>query len=289
MKKNMRALSVLLVAVVLLTMVLAGCNGNQDQEDKPVLELGLVPWACANANSHMVKAVLEERFDVEVNLREMDAGLLWQSLATGDIDFMVTAWLPGTHAAYYEELKDDVVVLPSLYEGAAIGLVVPQYVTIDSIEELNAHADQFGGQIVGIDAGAGIMTAATQALTDYDLTLELLTSSDAAMTAELKAAYEEEEWVVVTGWAPHWKFDTFDLKFLEDPLLSFGGAETINPVTRLGFAEDYPEINAFLEGYFMTPAEFGSLIIAIDEQGDSTAGAEAWVAANRELVDSWFS
>jgi glycine betaine/proline transport system substrate-binding protein len=291
----MKRLSLLLM-LMLLTMALAltGCTDEPDvaetTEDTPVLELGYVQWACANANSHMVKALLEEKFDVEINLRSMDAGLLWQALATGDIDFMVTAWLPGTHAAYYAELQDQVVTLSPVYEGAAIGLVVPQYVTIDSIEELNENADRFGGQIIGIDAGAGIMTAATQALSDYNLDeMTLLASSDAAMTAELDVAYENEEWIVVTGWAPHWKFGTFDLKFLEDPLLSFGGEETINPVTRLGFADDYPQINAFLDNYFLTTEDFGALINSVEEHGDSDAGAKAWIAENRELVDSWFA
>lgn len=278
----------LLVVVVLTAMVFMGCN-TSTSTDKPVLELGYVQWACANANSHMVKAILEEKFDVEVNLRDMDAGLLWQSLATGDIDFMVTAWLPGTHGTYYEELKDELVNLGPVYEGAAIGLVVPQYVTIDSIEELNAHADEFGGKIVGIDAGAGIMGAAAQALTDYDMNMELITSSDAAMTAELKAAYENNEWVVVTGWAPHWKFGTFDLKFLEDPKLSFGGEETINAITRLGFAEEYQEINDFLESYSLTTAQFGSLINAMEDNDDYNMGAKTWIAENRDAVDSWFN
>lgn len=288
MKKR---ITTLIALVMLASLVLAGCGGKDDSagDEKPVIELGYVQWACANANSHMVKAILEEKFDVEVNLRDMDAGLLWQSVATGDIDFMVTAWLPGTHAAYYEELKDEVVDLGPLYEGARIGLVVPQYVEINSIEELNANADKFGGKIVGIDAGAGIMGAAGQAMTDYSLSdMELITSSDAAMTAELKAAYEAGEWVVVTGWAPHWKFGAFDLKFLEDPEGSFGGEETINPITRLGFAEDYPEINAFLDNYSLTVSDFGSLISAMEDHDDDNEGAKAWIEANQDLVDSWF-
>ena len=291
MKKKLSTIMAILIATI---MVFAGCNGTDESKgdtgDKPVIELGYVQWACANANSHMLKVLLEDKFDVEINLRDMDAGLLWQSLATGDIDFMVTAWLPGTHEAYYSELKDKIVDLGPLYEGAGIGLVVPEYVPIDSIEEINENADKFNGQIVGIDAGAGIMRAATQALTDYDMSdMELITSSDAAMTAELKVAYENNEWVVVTGWAPHWKFDKFNLKFLKDPMQSFGGEETINPITRLGFAEDYPEINTFLDNYSLSAAEFGALIASLDEHGDNIKGAKAWIADNSELVDGWFN
>ena len=83
---------------------------------------------------------------------------------------------------------------------------------------------------------------------------ELITSSGAAMMAEVEAAYPKEEWIAITGWAPHWMFAAYDLKFLEDPNGTYGTQETINPITRLGFAEDYPEINAFLDNYFMTEA-----------------------------------
>ena len=131
-------------------------------------------WACATANSYMVKNLLEEEFAVKVNLHDLQAGILWQSVATGDIDFMVTAWLPLTHQSYYEKLQDDMVDLGPLYNGAAIGLVVPAYVEIDSIEELNAHKDKFGGRIIGIDAGAGIMEATKNAIEVYDLELSLM-------------------------------------------------------------------------------------------------------------------
>lgn len=290
MKQKLLGLIAILVVSV---MVLAGCTSSEpsggDEGDKPVIELGYVQWACSNANSHMLKALLEEKYDVEVNLRDMDAGLLWQSVATGDIDFMGCAWLPYTHEAYYEELKDEVVDLGPIFNHAKIGLVVPEYVTIDSIEELNENADKFNGKIVGIDAGAGIMTAAAQAIENYGLDkMELVQSSDAAMTAELKTAYENNEWIVVTGWTPHWMFGAFDLKFLEDPNTDFGGGETINVVTKTGFADEYPEINAFLDNYSLDIAQYGSLISTMEEYDDDDEAAKVWIEENRDLVDSWF-
>jgi glycine betaine/proline transport system substrate-binding protein len=40
------------------------------------------------------------------------------------------------------------------------GLVVPAYVTINSIEELNANKDKFKGEIIGI--GGGLMLTRLQ-------------------------------------------------------------------------------------------------------------------------------
>jgi glycine betaine/proline transport system substrate-binding protein len=74
-----------------------------------------------------------------------------------------------------------------------------------------------GGRIIGIDPGAGIMAASEKALIEYELDYELVEGSDATMVATLKQAIDNNKWVVVTGWAPHWKFATWDLKFLDDP------------------------------------------------------------------------
>lgn len=51
-------------------------------------------------------------------------------------DAMVGAWLPSTHAEYYDTYKADPVDLGKNLHGTKNGLVVPDYVDIDSIEDL---------------------------------------------------------------------------------------------------------------------------------------------------------
>jgi len=268
-----------------------GNNGENGQNGEVLeeLELGYVNWACATATGYLAKNIFESELDMDVNLRDMQAGLMWQSLGTGDIDMILSAWLPLTHGQYYDEVEEDVELVRENYEGARIGLVVPEYVDIDSIEELNDHVDEFGGQIVGIDAGAGIMNATQEALEVYDLDYSLLESGDAAMTAELSTAIENEEWIVITGWTPHWKFAQFDLKFLEDPQDVYGGEETINSVTREGFADDFPWVQSFLENFYMTDEQLGGLIGLMEEVGDNDQAAQQWIEENRELVDEWLA
>ena len=55
-------------------------------------------------------------------------------------------------------------------------------------------------------------------LEDYELDdWTLVEGSSAAMVAELKKAYMNQEPIIITGWSPHWMFSSFDLKYLEDP------------------------------------------------------------------------
>ncbi|MDQ0351674.1 glycine betaine/proline transport system substrate-binding protein [Alkalibacillus filiformis] len=103
--------------------------------DGSVIEIVSTPWDTERSSSSVLSIVLEEHgFDVDVT--PVDPAIVFESLATGDADATVAAWLPFTHAGFYESVEDDIVDLGPNLEGAKIGLVVPGYMDIDSIEDL---------------------------------------------------------------------------------------------------------------------------------------------------------
>src|SRR5699024_8802950 len=145
-----------------------------------------------------------------------------------------------------------------------IGLVVPAYMDVDSIADLT---DEAGQTITGIEPGAGVVAASEQTLEDYDNLdgWEVQTSSSGAMTTELGSAIEKEEDIIVTGWSPHWKFQTYDLKYLDDPEGTFGEAETINTMVREGLEEDAPEAYQVLDNFNWTTDDIESVMLAVSE------------------------
>lgn len=295
----------ILAAVLIMGLVFAGCanvdgGGNGDngidnetpggiskEAPKETIKLGYVQWACAEASTHLAQAVIMDKLGYDVTVTSLEAGGLYAGLADGDLDAQTTAWLPITHKDYMDRYGDEMDDYGPLYNDARIGLVVPEYVGIDSIEELNANADKLEGRIVGIDGGAGIMQATEQAIEDYDLDMNLLESSDMAMTAALADAYMEEEWIVVTGWTPHWKFASFDLKFLEDPLGIYGGAEDIHVMARKGLDEEAPDVAGFLKNYFLEDYQLGAVIGAIADGAEPLDAARDWIAENEDVVEGW--
>jgi glycine betaine/proline transport system substrate-binding protein len=56
-------------------------------------------------------------------------------------DVFLDAWLPNSHKDYWADYEK--VVIGEAFSDATTGLVVPTYVTINSIEELNANKDKF--------------------------------------------------------------------------------------------------------------------------------------------------
>ena len=179
------------------------------------------------------------------------------------------------------------LILGPNLEGAAIGLVVPTYMEdVNSIEDLADHA---GKTITGIEPGAGVVAAAERALDEYENLegWEVQTSSSGAMATAFGQAYENEEEIVVTGWTPHWKFQKYELKYLEDPKGTFGEAESIHTMARQGLEEDLPEAYKVLDNFSWTPEEMEVVMTAIQDGEDPEDAAVAWVEANQDRVAEW--
>ncbi|MGC9452286.1 MAG: glycine betaine ABC transporter substrate-binding protein [Oceanipulchritudo sp.] len=251
------------------------------------LKIAYPNWAEGIAMTYLVKAVLEEEMDYEVELTQADPGVIYGAIAGGDQDFFLDAWLPHTHEPYWDEFGDKLDDLGPNFGYGITGLVVPAYVKIDSIDELNSIKDDLDGKIIGIGTGAGITKKTNEAIEEYDLDLVQVNSSGPAMTAALKDAIDEKRAIVVTGWKPHWKFGRYDLKVLRDPkgVYPIDGCKTI---ARKGFTEEYPEVAQFLTNFTLTEADLLDLMIKIDDSDDDVADvARDWMEDHEALVDSW--
>lgn len=263
--------------------------GAAQAQDKGTVHLAYVEWSSEVASTNVVRAVLEQA-GYEVDMTALSAAAMWQSVATGDADAIVAAWLPTTHEEYMNRVGDQVVDLGPNLDGTKLGLVVPAYTEVNSIAELNEHADDFNGEIIGIDPGAGLMGLTEEVVDTYDLDLNLRSGSGATMTAALANAIANEEDVVVTGWTPHWKFARWDLKYLEDPENVYGGAEQIHTVVRQGLEEDMPEAYAILDAFEWTPEQMGEVMLMNQEEdADPYENAKQWVEENQDVVEEWLN
>ncbi|HOP28062.1 MAG TPA: glycine betaine ABC transporter substrate-binding protein [Spirochaetota bacterium] len=281
----LKKITLLLLSLSLTAFVFAGCA---KKESKGTVKLVYVEWDCAVASTHVAKAVIEERLGYTVEVLPVAAAAMWQSIGAGEADAMTTAWLPVTHADYLAKVKDNVEDLGPNYKGAKIGLVVPSYVTIDTLADLKTNIAKFNNQIIGIDPGAGLMKLTEKYIKKNGVDAKLIEGSGATMTAALKDAIDKKEWIVVTGWAPHWKFGRWDLKILKDPKQEFGAEETINTVVRKGLKNDMPEVYNFLDKFNWSNVDISKVMVANQEKrADYNKTAREWVKENKEKVDSW--
>ncbi|SOC51021.1 glycine betaine/proline transport system substrate-binding protein [Chromohalobacter canadensis] len=256
-------------------------------QDKGTVNLSYVEWSSTVASTNVMRAVLEQA-GYEVKMSSLSAAAMWQSVATGDTDAFLAGWLPTTHEDYYAKLKDQLVDTGVNLDGTKLGLVVPAYSEVDSIADLNEHADDFDNKLTGIDPGAGIMRLTDKVVEEYDLDLNLQSGSGATMTAALKSAIANDEDIAVTGWTPHWMFARWDLKYLDDPKNVYGGAEQIHTIVRQGLKEDMPEAYAILDAFEWTAEDMGEVMLMNQEEdSDPYENAKQWVEDNQDMVQEW--
>lgn len=291
------------LAALGLTLGLAACSSDGDASsagtdasdrldngDLSSISIGIHSgWDEGIAVSHLFTVMLEDE-GYEVETGEAEAGLVYAGLAGGDYDVNFDMWLPSTHSDYLARYGDDLEQLGVWYDDAKLTIAVNEDAPITSLDELAAHADAFGGRIVGIESGAGL-TRITQdeAIPAYGLEdLDFVISSTPAMLAELKGATDAGEDVVVTLWRPHWAYDEYPIRDLEDPQGAMGAAEEIHTVGRAGFAADYPTLASWIAAFSLTDEQLFSLenrMFNEDGGADPDASARAWLDEHPTFVE----
>jgi glycine betaine/proline transport system substrate-binding protein len=277
------------------SLLLAGCAGTgstegdvtPDSESKGTITLGYIPsWTDGLSTAYLLENQLGE-LGYEVKMEELtEAGVLYAGLSNGDIDIYPSAWPEVTHADYMNEFGDGIEDLASYYSGASLTIAVPSYTDIDSLEDLAGNADMFGGEIIGIEPGAGL-TGVTQdsMMPAYGLDGEynLVTSSTATMLTSLGQAIDNNEDIVVTLWRPFWAYNAYDVKDLADPLGAMGETESLHFLGKLGFADEFPEAAEYIAGITLDDAAYGELegLVTSEEwEGDPAGAVSLWISEN---------
>ena len=155
-------------------------------------------------------------------------------------------------------------------------------------EENKSISEAVEYTITGIEPGAGLTGLSHTALEEYENLegWELAESSTAGMLTLLEQAIENEEPIIVSGWAPHYKFTQHDLKFLEDPKGSLGDIENIHTIARKGFEEEKPNAYQILDAFEWEVEDMESVMYEAQSSSFEEAAIN-WIEANQDKVDSW--
>lgn len=282
------------VGALSLGLTLAACStddatdGATGAADKKI-SIGIhAGWDEGIAVSHLFKVMLEDDGYV-VTTETADPGIVYTGLAGGGYDLNFDMWLPTTHSDYLEKYGDNLEQLGAWYDDARLTIAVNEDAPITSLAELAENADAFDNRLVGIEAGAGL-TRITQdeAIPGYGLEgMDYIVSSTPAMLAELKSRTDAGENVVVTLWRPHWAYDEFPIRDLEDPAGHMGGAEEIHTVARPGFSAEQPDVTALIKAFSLTDEQLASLENVMFNENDGTdpdASVRTWLEANPSFV-----
>ncbi|HJA60339.1 MAG TPA: glycine betaine ABC transporter substrate-binding protein [Candidatus Brevibacterium intestinavium] len=273
-------------------------DGSEDvadlEDDEKDVSLGIFNgWDESYATVYLIKNVLEED-GYTVKTEELDAGPMFTGVAQGDIDFFTDGWLPLTHESYIEQYGDKLVDHGCWYDNAKLTIAVNEDSPAQEIGDLKDMGDEYNNTLYGIDAGAGLTkTTQDKAIPEYGLdNLEFKISSTPAMLAQLKKSTDAGENVAVTLWRPHWAYDAFPVRDLEDPKGAMGDAERIFSFSGEEAAEEHPYVAQLLQNLVLDDDHLASLenLMFSDENygGDNHEKAVAdWLEENPDFVDQW--
>ncbi|MFO7966669.1 MAG: glycine betaine ABC transporter substrate-binding protein [Archaeoglobaceae archaeon] len=311
-KYNLKKL-IPILALVLVAILTAGCAQQPAEEtptptegegtatpteteveDKGTITLGIPPWSAPPVKGQIIKQILEDE-GYEVELQNLEIGIVYQQMATDNMDCTPSAWLPVTHKEYWDQYQADLEMVKENEPDTFLGLVVPQYVCdegVTSIPDLEGNADKFNGEIIGIEPGAGIMNNTEVALKEYGLEDEydLKPSSTSAMLASLESAINKEEWIVVPLWQPHGAYAQYELCNLESPKAIYqeGEGDYVGTVCRDDFQQDFPEAYDFFKEFEITAQTQSDWIYEYNIEGkDPEVVASEWIENNQDTVEEW--
>lgn len=158
---------------------------------------------------------------------------------------------------------------------------------MDSVAQLNDFVEEFGGRVIGIDPGAGMMRISQQIIDAYGLRYELVEGSEFAMLAAVSDAIRAGEWIVFLAWRPHFMFAQHDLKMLKEEQ-GFWHRDHVVKVARRGFADDFPQAARLIANWEMSLDDIERMINDIEVHNRSPREvAERWVQQNRDAVRRW--
>ena len=308
---------------ILLGAALAGfALGSPAQaaapESSEPIKIVMNNWTSQNVLAIVVGDLLEE-MGYTVEYVPSDGQLQFQAMAAGDLHFQVEVW-EGSH-------------LPAFQKGLEAGLVdygthdavtredwwFPSYMLekcpgLPSWEALDACADQFStaetspkGRFVGPPADWGKHYSERIESLGMNFT-EVPVGQAATLWAELQAAYDRQEPIVLFNWTPNFieaKFDGTFVEFpeyeaacLSDPAWGMNpdalydcGAPANGWLKKAGWPgieETWPMAHQLLQNVNFTNAQIASAAAMVDVDGLTPEEAAArWIEENEETWSAW--
>ena len=254
--------------------------------EQKALKMGMLAWEDTKSTSLITKKFLEkEGFKVDTT-EFAEWGIAFAALKKGDIDLLVSH-INYVASDYWSKSNSSLEKVSVASHGLNQGLVVPSYMPVDSVDQLNSVKDQVGGKIIGIEPGSGLMREVANAVKEYKLDYQLIEGSSPAMTAQLQGTLQRKEPIVTMLWTPSWMALRFDVKFLKDPKGVFAPPQSYYWIARKGWSAENPHARESLASVFVPIEDVSGISAALNTGKTMEAAVDDWWTRNASLVARW--
>jgi glycine betaine/proline transport system substrate-binding protein len=303
------------IGAVLAVALLAGCSGRTASTSSGTgitVKAAEFPWSAAKLTNAILAEVAARHPDLGVagiDTTALGPAPAWAGAQRGDIDLLAEVALPNQQELA-DKAKDRVTLVHQTYGGAKQGWFVPTYATqpgqplagLTSVTQLNDYAAALDGKLVDADPSFITTQQNAKRLAGYGITLQQVTSSEAAQLAELRRAYERQAPILVYLYHPHWVFNEFEMTQLQEPTpfqpdcFTSGSGACAMPdyaawtaaSTRL--QQEAPRFYALLQRFELPLPDIEAMLKSIDvDKQAADQVAKQWVEANQQRVQQWLA
>lgn len=315
----MRRISVLLCALG----IAVGSVGAARSAD---VVIGVPDWSSANVTAHVLKALLDREFDLDVDLEPGTNEEIFAAMDAGTEDIHPETWLPN-HSSLNAEyvLRRKSVVMSPKGVPARQGICVTRFTRdthgIRSVQDLadpakaaifDTNGDGLGEIWIGASDWSSTRIEKIRAKGyGYDKTMQLLEGDETVAVTAIDAAMASDKPLVFYCYEPHHIFELHELVFLDEPpydprkwtvvtpdedpdWLAKSSASVAWPPSFFHInysqklADERPDVAAFLEAISLDVDTVSEMTYSlIVERRDPDEFAAQWISDNADRVSNW--
>lgn len=202
-----------------------------------MIRVGHIDLSFHDASAREVEAILKSHGrDVERSAAPHEE--MFQRMRRGEIDMLVSAWLPASHGAYLKPFEHEVRKVTVLYEPYCIW-GVPDCVPADVAGVADLLKPDVSSRmeklIQGINAGAGISRFSKAIVEQYGLAAagyHFETGSEQECFGRFEQAVANGRWIVVPLWHPQALHHRHRIRSLDEPRGLLGGTDQATLIVR---------------------------------------------------------
>jgi len=309
------------IALLAIVVGLSSC-GDEDRRSTaapPVIRLAENPWSGSAVDAAVAAILLREQLGYAVEITAIDENTQWARIAAGSLDACLEVW-PSGHATHIEDYVDK---QKTVEDGGPLGVVgkigwyVPTYLVAMHPELATWEGLKDPANVAlfrTVDTGAhGRFVVGDPTWVQYDqqiignlgLDFEIVfAGSEAALLAEVDAAYQNQQPILFYFWVPHSAHRKYALTEVALPPYSdacyakaeAGGIDCGYPPDVLfkilwpGLKTSAPRAYEFLRRFNYSTADQTELIALVDIDGQTAdAAARTWIAQHEPLWRPWIA
>lgn len=171
---------------------------------------------------------------------------MFERYGRGEVDMLVSAWLPASHEVYLAPFIDNTVKLAVLYHPYCIW-GVPDYVPerdVASVEDLLKPEVQarMEKRIQGINPGAGISRFSRAIMEEYALEqagYQFHNGREEECYGAFEQGVKEERWMVIPLWHPQFLHHRYAIRALREPKGLLGGQDEATLIASKSVVENF--------------------------------------------------